>query len=100
MMGSTAAPTYGGRFLDELQRLTKSTSGLTYADIPRLRAMDREQLLGALSKLYDLDSLLRLELSSPEEFARAIVREGVARPADPATDFILVSTLLDFLALL
>ena len=100
MTGSTAAPTYGGRFLDELQRLTKSTSGLTYADIPRLRAMDREQLLGALSKLYDLDSLLRLDSSSPEQFARAIAGEGVARPASPATDAILLSTLLDLLPFL
>ncbi len=95
MADSTSTPTYGARFLDELQHLTKSTGGLSYADLPRVRQMDREQVLAVLSKRYDLDSLVRLDARSPEEFARAIVREGAARAADPVTDAVLISTLLD-----
>jgi hypothetical protein len=100
MTDSTSGPSYGGRFFDELQRLAKSTSGFNYSDIQRVHAMDREQVIALLPKVYDLDSILRLDSSSPEEFARAIVRERVARAADPATDAALLSTLLDFLPLI
>ncbi len=96
-MTDSTQRSYGARFFDELQRLTKSTSGLSYADIPRVREMDREQVLGVLSKLYDLDWILRLESSSPEEFARAIVREGAPRGTDPAVNATLLSTLLDLI---
>ncbi len=97
MTDTAPEPAYGARFFAELQRLTKSTATIKYADIPRVRAMDRQQVLGVLSKLYDLDALLRLDSGSPEEFARAIVREGVPRAGDAATNAFLLSTLLDVL---
>ena len=73
---------YGGRFFDELRRLTNSTQGFKYEDIPGVRAMDREQILGALSQMHKPDWILRLDSSSPEDFARAIVREGQARAVE------------------
>jgi hypothetical protein len=94
---STPVPDYGGRFFDELQRLTKSTSGFTYAELSRVRVMDREQLLAVLSKRYELDSLLQLDSSSPEALARAMVREGVGYPANPAAAAYILSTLLDLI---
>jgi len=97
MTNSTTPASYGARFFDALQLATGSTSGLAYADIQRLRDMDRDQVLAVMSKVYDLDSLLRFDWSSPEEFARAIAREGVARARKPATDVVLWSTLLDLL---
>jgi hypothetical protein len=51
MKDSTPALTYGARFFDELQRLTRSTAGVNYAN--------------------DSDWILRLDSTSPEEFARA-----------------------------
>jgi hypothetical protein len=97
MTDSTATPSYGSRFFDELRRATGSTSGITYADIPRIRLMDRDQVLVVMSKVYDLDSLLRLDSSSPEAFAREIAR-GVARASNPVTNAVLLSTLLDLLS--
>jgi hypothetical protein len=103
MTDSASAQPYGGRFFDELRRLTKSTWGLKYADIPRLRAMDRDQVLAELSKLYDLDWILRLDSSSPEGFARAIAREGLVRAKqqriDDGNPLPELQRLLDFLLL-
>ncbi len=84
MTAPTSAPPYGGRFFDELRRLTNSTCGLTYADVSRVRMMTRDQVLAVLARRYDLDWMLRLDSGSPEEFARAIVREGPAMAKDPA----------------
>ncbi len=78
---ASAAP-YGARFFNELRRLTDSTWGLDYADIPRVCAMDRQGILALLSRLHEPDWILQLESSSPEEFAQAIVREGEARAAE------------------
>ena len=80
----TEVVAYGGRFFDELRRLTSSTSGLTYADVSRVREMTRDQVLSILARQYDLDWMLQLDSSSPEEFARAIVREGPARAKNGA----------------
>jgi hypothetical protein len=103
MTDSASAQPYGGLFFDELRRLTKSTWGLKYADIPRLRAMDRDQVLAELSKLYDLDWILRLDSSSPEGFARAIAREGLVRAKqqriDDGNPLPELQRLLDFLQL-
>ncbi len=86
MTGPTAELPYGGRFFDELRRLTNSTHGFNYADIERVRAMDREQILDALAKLHKPAWILKLDSSLPEEFARAIVREGQARAVDSAAE--------------
>ena len=96
-MKQTSDEPYGARFFDELQRATGSTCGVTYAEIPRVRAMDRDQVLVIMSKVFDLDSMLRLDSSSPEEFARAIAREGVARARNPGINWVLLDTLLELL---
>jgi hypothetical protein len=81
MRDAPSAGSYGARFFAELCRLTKSTGGLTYADTARVREVGREELLLILGQHYDGDSLLGLDSSSPEAFARAVVRDG--RPKAP-----------------
>ena len=93
---------YGGRFFDELRRLTNSTWGFKYGQIERVRAMSRAELVALLAELPGADWIVTLDSSSPEEFARAIIQEGRRRaestgwsvpdPADAILD------LADFLA--
>jgi hypothetical protein len=77
---------YGGRFFDELRRLSNSAWGFDHAQIQQVRGMSREQLLACLSRSPGAQWILALDSSSPEEFARAFVREGQKRAAGEGWD--------------
>ena len=95
MTEAASAGSYGGRFYDELCRLTKSTCGLSYEDVLRVREMDRKQVLLVLSAQYDLDWLLQADSSSPEGFARIVADRGLARvPEGAARELVLTLTSL------
>jgi hypothetical protein len=96
MSDSPSEGAYGGRWFDELRRLTNSTWGLGYADILRVREMDRAEVLGLLARTREPHWVLQLDSSSPEEFARAIVREAQAREAQRSWG--LANPLFDLLA--
>ena len=75
-MSETTSP-YGLRFFNEFRRLTASTWGVKYSEIPQLQAMGQDEVVAFVSKRVSWAS--QLDATSPERFARAIVREFQAR---------------------